>query len=269
MAEHKPVLSSIIDTLRYEIIEAAKKGSSIAQIIPPSTQLMKRFGTTQDTVRRAQERLKAERLILTSGKSTIINAVNLDIPGVTPSFDDFLKDNGLVPHFENVGEPEIITLSDEYAKEFKIPAGSRAVRRLRLQGEIRDSLPQSKTTTARTGKNGSLVVWYRLAETMYQLDLIEQVGGQEWIEEIKSNPRFNIIKEIEKKTGKKITHASSKLVPRFPDRREQELLNISYQTPVIEHWRRCFSEDGTMIMFNRILLVACNFTFEFDYPITL
>ncbi len=262
-------VASIIQSLRKEIEngEYQTKGI-ITAIVPPHRQLADRFNTTVDTIGRAIANLQAQGLVLTSGRNIIVNPVKLSIPGVTPSFDGFLSEHDLEPHFQNVGDPEIIELDKGYSRAFNLEPGTKVVKRLRLQGEIRHDKPQAKERRT-TGNGKSLIIWYRLAETMYLLDLIEQVGGQEWIEEIKSNPRFNIIKEVEKKTGKKVTHASSELAPRFPDQQEQELLEISYQTPVIEHWRKCYSDDGTLIMFNRIVLVAYAFRFSFDYPVSV
>lgn len=265
---HKVV--DVIQHLKREIESGVYQTKGIiTSIVPPHRQLAKQFDTTLDTITRAIANLQAQGLVLTSGRNIIVNPVKLSIPGVTPSFDSFLVENDLTPYFENVGEPEIIEMDKEQARAFNLEPGTRVVRRLRLQGEIRHDKPQAKEKTTKNGNGKGLIIWYRLAETMYDLKLIEQVGGQAWIEEIKTNPRFNIIKEIEKKTGQKVTHASSELVPRFPNLQEQELLNISYQTPVIEHWRKCYSDDGTLIMFNRIVLVSYAFRFSFDYPISI
>lgn len=258
MTNKPEAVNAVVNALRTDI-ERGVYGSE--GIIPPRTQLAKKFGVSSETINRAILHLQAMGLIIPYGRNVVANPQRLRIPGLTPSFDGFLQDQGLTPHFENVGEPEIVELG-EAAKAFGLEPSTRVVKRLRLQGEKRGGQILGKRTAE------PLVIWYRLAETFYLYDLLCDVGGEEWIERIKTESRFNVTAAIEQKTGQAIRHAHTELVPRFPTDREQKLLNITFQTPIIEHYRLCYSEDDTLLMFNRIVLVGHKFKFEFDYPIS-
>ena len=151
--------------------------------------------------------------------------------------------------FENVGTPEVIELKVELAQRFRLEAGTKAIRRLRRQGEDRQGLK----------------IWYRLAETYYPYDLASQ-----WLETMRQDARFNVIRAIHKDTGKKITHGHSEIVIRFADEREVALLEATYDTPIGEHFRMCYTDQNERIMFNRI--VSKGYAVEYvidDYPISI
>jgi DNA-binding GntR family transcriptional regulator len=243
-------VNAIVETLKAEI-EAGKYGESGAGIIPSRNQLKDRFKVSAETIGRAILHLRAMGLVdpQTKGRHVIVGMLNLKLPGVTPSFDKYLTAKGMTPEFANVGTPEIVTLEGSHAARFRLPAGTQAIKRLRLQG----------------AKRGDRVTWYRLAETYYLRELVRN----EWLEAIRTTPKFVLIDAIKEATGKYITHAHSELITRFPNQDEQNLLDITFQTPVNEHYRMCYADDETLIMFNRIVLVSNKFTFEFDYSISL
>lgn len=224
--------------------------------IPSRLRLAKEiYHVSADTINKAVMHLQAEGFVLENGTSNIANPHNMRIPGVVSSFDEFIRQQGMEPYMFNVGEPGIVSLSDEYAEAFNLPIGTRAIRRLRVQG----------------GKREDMIIPLRIAETFYLYDLVHELGGNQWIEQIQKDPMFNVIKEIKKKTGKEVTEAESDLWARFPDETEQELLSITYQTQVIEHWRKCYDspKEEMLIMFNRIILKANTFKFKFKYSIKL
>lgn len=255
MAKKKPeAVNKVVDELKKEIL-AGKYGESGVGILPPSSTLQERFAPEgkqkagRETITRAVQHLRAMGLVFPMGRNIIIDTPNLKIPGVVPTFDKWLQERGLEAEVKNEDAPSIVELSADLAERFKLPVGTQSVRRYRLQG----------------ARRGKIVTWFRLAETYYLRELVDD----EWLEQIKTTPKFVVIDAIKTKTGKFITHAHSELINRFPDEQEQALLDITYQTPVTEHLRKCYSEDETLIMFNRIILVSNKFTFEFDYPITL
>lgn len=253
-------VNAVISTLQKDI-ERGVYGSE--GIIPPRTQLSKKFGVSPETINRAMLHLQAMGLVVPYGRGVVANPIRLRIPGLTASFDGFLKEQGLTPHFENIGTPEITELEPLMAQAFGLEPGTKVVRRLRLQGEKRGGESVGRKSAE------PLIIWYRLAETFYLYDLIRSFIGEEWVERIKVDALYNVTKEVEK-TGMAIKFGHSELIPRFPNDHEQELLNITFQTPVIEHYRHCFAEDKkTLLMFNHILLVGYKFKFEFDYPISL
>ena len=250
MAQKPDRLNEIVETLKAEI-EAGKYGESGTGIIPSRTQLKDRFGVSPETIGRAVLHLRAMGLVAPQpkGRNIIVDTPNFTLPGVVPSFDKYLAAQGMAPEMANVGTPEVITLDARQAARFRLPVGTQAIKRLRLQG----------------ARRGEQVTWYRLAETYYLRDLVRD----EWLETIRSNPKFVLIDAIKEATGKFITHAHSEIVTRFPNMDEQNLLGVTFQTAINEHYRICYANDETVIMFNHILLVSNKFTFEFDYPISL
>jgi DNA-binding GntR family transcriptional regulator len=262
MVNNPETVNAVVTALRADI-ERGIYGSE--GIIPPRTQLARKFGVSSETVNRAILHLQAMGLVVPYGRNVVANPTRLRIPGLTPSFDGFLQKQGLEPYFENVGIPEVVTLDEETARAFKLEPGTKAVRRLRLQGEKRGG-----ASLGRKKAGESLIIWYRLAETFYLYDLLQEIVGDEWIERVKIDARFNVTAAIEEKTGQSIKIGHSELIPRFPTEQEQQLLNITFQTPVIEHYRLCYNQDSNLLlMFNRIVLVGHKFNFEFDYPISL
>ncbi|EFH79634.1 GntR family transcriptional regulator [Ktedonobacter racemifer] len=240
----------IVETLKTEI-ESGMYGQSGAGIIPSRNQLKDRFSVSPETVGRAILHLRAMGLVEAQpkGRHVLVGMLNLKLPGVTSSFDRYLTEQGLTPEMANVGTPEVISLEGSQAARFRLPAGTQAIKRLRLQG----------------AKRQNHLSWYRLAETYYLRELVRD----EWLEAIRQHPKFVLIDAIKEATGKQITHAHSELITRFPNPDEQSLLEITFQTPVVEHYRMCYADDDTLIMFNRIVAVANKFTFEFDYPISM
>src|SRR5262249_11118736 len=147
----------------------------------------------------------------------------------------YMEEEGLTPWMENVGDgPEIVTLSESLAQAFDLPVGTKAVKRLRLQGE------QQVLAPAFTPKNGKRsqeprrrTIPYRLAETYYLYEMVEK-----YIDAMKQNPLLVVINEIKKDTGKVIAKSRVKVGSRFATEQEQEQLQITMYTPVIELFRK-------------------------------
>ena len=71
--------------------------------------------------------------------------------------------------------------------------------------------------------------------------------------------------------GKVIKRVHEDVIGRLPTSREQELLKIVRNAPVLEVQRTNYAEDDdtTVIMFNRIIFVASHFVLSYDYTTPL
>jgi DNA-binding GntR family transcriptional regulator len=67
--------------------------------------------------------------------------------------------------------------------------------------------------------------------------------------------------------GKVIKRVHEDVIGRLPTSREQELLKIVRNAPVLEVQRTNYEEedDKTVMMFNRIIFVASHFVLSYDY----
>jgi DNA-binding GntR family transcriptional regulator len=130
---------------------------------------------------------------------------------------------------------------------FGIAEGAPVVRRMRLQG------------TATTP--------YRLAENFYPADL----AGGSILEQMRKDARFDVLLAIKEVHGKVIKRVHEDVIGRLPTSREQELLKIVRNAPVLEVHRTNYAEDddATVIMFNRIIFVASHFVLSYDYTTPL
>ena len=173
----------------------------------------------------------------------MINPNRMTIPALVPSFDKYLQQHGLVPFMRNVGDPEVITLDKDLATAFSLSEGTKAVKRVRVQGE----------------RQGKQDIAYRLTETYYLYDLADK-----YLANMRSEPLFVTIDQIKQDTGKSIAKSSIKLLTRFPSEKEQSLLQIPLHTPVTEIFRVSRSSDGTVMMFSHIVLISYRFTISIE-----
>lgn len=261
MGKNKPDVVFAVARQLIKDIEEGKYGTE--GIIPPRKTLSETLGVSADTANKAVMHLQAMGLVVPYGRNVIVNSKRLRIPGLTPSFDGFLKENGMVPYFKDIEEPKIVALDKKLADQFHLPAGTKVVKRNRLQGEKRVSdIPA--LGESRNKKAKELIIWYRLAETYYLYDLLKGMNEAAWLPEMIRDPQFNTTAAIEAASGEKIKPYYSHLVPRFPTVEEVESLEITFQTFVVEHWRRCFNADESqLIMFSKIVHIGSKCEFEF------
>jgi GntR family transcriptional regulator len=212
-------------------------------VVPTRRELAERFETTTSTMNDVFTFLHAMGYVMSKGRNVMINPSRMTIPALVPSFDHYLQQQGLTPFMQNVGDPEIIGLDMKVAQAFDLPAGTRAVRRIRVQGE----------------KLGNQLIPYRVAETYYP-----EILAVQYLARMKQDPLFVVIDQIAHDTGKAITKSSLKVLTRFPDEQEQSLLQISLHVPVTELFRVSYSDDGTIIVFSRIILISYRFTLSLD-----
>jgi len=223
------------------LIESGEWGR--AGFVPTRRDLAKRFATTTSTINDVFALLHAMGYVISKGRNVMINPNRMTIPALVPSFDHYLQQQGLTPFMQNVGDPEIVSLDSKMAQAFDLPAGTRAVRRIRVQGE----------------KLGNRLVPYRVAETYYPETL-----AAHYLARMRKDPLFVVIDQIADDSGKTITRSRLKVLTRFPGKQEQSLLQISLHTPVTELFRISYSADATIIVFSRIILISHRFALSLD-----
>ena len=167
------------------------------------------------------------------------------IPGLTKRFDQHLESIGLTAVEKNIGIPAFVPAPIEVAKVFDVPEGTSILRRQRRQG----------TPT----------IHYRLAENYYAPELVDD----EVLEHIRSDERYDVLEDIKANHHKVIKRVHEDVFARLPTSEEQELLNIVRHTPVLEILRTSYSaqEDGSVIMYSRIIFVASYFFLSYDYSV--
>jgi DNA-binding GntR family transcriptional regulator len=233
-----------VNTILQDMIRLINEGEwGRAGIVPTRRELARRYNTATSTINDVFTFLHAMGYVRPTGRNVMINPNRMIIPALVPSFDKYLQSHGLTPLMQNVSDPEVVTLDKDLASAFFLPEGTKAVKRVRIQGE----------------KQGSQNIPYRLTETYY----LESLAGK-YVADMKRDPFFIVIDQIKQDTGLTIAKSSMKLLTRFPSEQEQNLLKIPLHTPVIEIFRVNRADDGTIIMFSRIVLISYRFTVSID-----
>jgi DNA-binding GntR family transcriptional regulator len=238
-------VDTIADAFRERIL-SGQYGTSGR--LPSLRMLADEFGTTRETMNKVVQRLQAEGLLVSHGRAGVfVSKPRTRIPGITARFDLYLQEQGLTPIETNIDEPDIVSAPPEVAKVFGIAEDAPVVRRIRLQG------------TATTP--------YRLAENFYPVDL---AGGM-ILEQMRKDARFDVLLAIKEAYNKVIKRVHEDVIGRLPTSREQELLKIVRNAPVLEVQRTNYAEDDdtTVIMFNSIIFVASHFVLSYDYTTPL
>jgi DNA-binding GntR family transcriptional regulator len=233
-----------VNAILQDMIQRIEAGEWKANsFVPTRTELVAAYDVTSTTINSVFALLHGMGYIMLRGRNIVINPNRMTIPALVPSFDKYLIQHNLIPYMKNIGDPEVITLDKDTAEAFNLPEGTKAIKRARIQGETQ------------AGQN----IPYRLTETHYLYDLASQ-----YLPQMTSNPLFVVIDGIKQDTGKAIARSSVKILTRFPSEQEQHLLNIPLHTPVTEMYRVSRSDDGTVIMFSRIILISYRFTVSID-----
>ncbi len=237
-------VDSIADAFRQRIL-AGEYGTSGR--LPSLRLLSEEYDTTHETMNKVVQLLQAEGLLVSQGRAGVfVNKARTRIPGITARFDLYLQEQGLEPEETNVDEPAIVVAPPDVAKVFGIDESAPVVHRMRRQGT---------TTTP-----------YRLAENYYPIDL----AGGPILEQMRRDARFYVLLAIKEKHGKVIKRVHEDVIGRLPTTREQELLKINRQAPVLEVRRTNYAEDDTtVVMYNRIIFVASYFVLSYDYQTAL
>jgi DNA-binding GntR family transcriptional regulator len=235
----------IIDAFRQRIVDGEY---GTGGRLPSLRLLAEEYGTTRETMNKVVQRLQAEGLLISQGRAGVfVNKPRTRIPGITARFDLYLQEQGLTPVETNVDEPAIVAAPADVAKVFGIDEGAPVVHRMRLQGTV---------TTP-----------YRLAENFYPVEL----AGGPILERMRQDARFDVLLAMKETHGKVIKRVHEDVIGRLPTSKEQELLKIVRNTPVLEVQRTNYAadDDKTVIMFNRIIFVASYFVLSYDYTTPL
>jgi DNA-binding GntR family transcriptional regulator len=236
-----------VDALIDELRERVKRGDfGTVGRLPSLRMLAEEFGTTNETMNKVVQRLQAEGVLLSLGRAGVFVHPQLTrVPGLTKRFDKYLEGMGLTAVEKNVGMPAFVPAPIEVAKVFEIPEETPILWRKRRQG--------------------TPAIHYRLAENYYAPDLTDE----EVLECIREDERYDVLEHIKEKHHKIIKRVHEDVYARLPTSEEQDLLNIVRNTPVIEIQRISYSsqEDGSVIMYSRIIFVASYFFLSYDYSV--
>jgi len=241
MANKPGKVQAILTDIKRIIEEGREWGHS--GIIPPRRELAQRYGVTTSTINDVFVLLHAQGYVMQRGRNVVVNPHRFTLPILTPSFDKYLKEQGITPWMEYIDEPAEVKLPEEIAQMFELPAGFKAIRRARIQGE----------------KLEKRAIPYRLTETFYPAEL-----GEKYLTQMRKDPLFVVIDAIKSDTGASIVRSKALLRTRFPSQVEQEQLQITMQTPVNEVFRKSYSDNETLIMFSRIVAPGYRFVLQFD-----
>jgi len=235
-------VNDITDALRKRILggEFGTGGR-----LPSLRMFAEQYGTTQQTINTAVQRLQSEGLLSSLGRQGVfVQRQRERIPGIVPRFDLYLKEHNMEPMETNITLPELVPAPADVAKALSIAEGVPVIHRLRCQG--------------------TTVTHMRLAENFYPVALVDD----HILKQMQEDESFDVLIAIKDKYGKVVSHAAEKVIARFPTEEEHELLKINRNTPVLDVRRTNTDEDGTVIMYNRITFVASYFELAYSYDVS-
>lgn len=211
--------------------------------LPSLTMLAQEFDTTRETMNKVIQLLQSEGLVVSKGRAGVfVSKPRARVPGFSARFDLFLKEQGLTPVETNIDPPALVSAPADVAEVFNIPMGDKVVRRVRLQGTNDEP--------------------YRVTENFYPVSL----AGGPVLQKMQSDVTTDVLLEIKSRHGQAVQFVHEDVIARLPSIHEQELLKINRSSPVLEVHRKNFAEDHeTVIMFNRIVLVAKFFLLSYEY----
>lgn len=230
-----------IELLADQLRERIKRGDfGINGRLPTVTALSKEYQIARATMYQSLLLLRSEGLLIVKGNSYFAHYPLLRIPG-SPLFDQFLIQQGLKPVTDNLTDPNIVPAPADIAAILGVEEGAPVISRIRRQGTAE--------------------VAYRLHENWYTLELAEP-----FLEEMKENPNMNVAGRIRETRGIAIANIRDDVVTRLPTADEIELLNIVRTTPVLEVRKQFLTQEGTLVMFVRSVLVGAYFQLTYEYP---
>jgi DNA-binding GntR family transcriptional regulator len=236
-------VNALIDELR----ERVKRGDfGTFGRLPSLRMLADEFDTTNETMNKVVQRLQAEGVLLSQGRAGVfVHPPLTRISGLTKNFSEYLESMGLTPVEKNIGLPSFVPAPNAVAKVFDIAEDTPILRRLRWQG----------TPTIR----------YRLAENYYAPDLVDD----DVLERIREDEHYDVLEYIKEKHLKIIKRVHEDVYSRLPTSEESEHLNIVRHMPVLEILRTSYSakEDGTVILYNRLVYVGSYTFLSHDYSV--
>lgn len=236
MSEER-VTEAIANSLREKVVRGDFGTSGrVASVAKIATE----WSASRTTVYEALRLLQLEGVLLAKSGSFYANYPLHRIPGITPTFDEYLKGLGLTPLMENIIEPEVVAMPADIAKIFGQPEDALFVHRMRRQG--------------------STEVPYRIAENWYPSKL-----AGEFLHAMQADPDLNVLGEIKRVHGAAIADTHEDVLGRIPTAEEARVLSLPRTAPVLEIRRSSVDRSGNPVMFNKIICVACYFQLSYDY----
>jgi DNA-binding GntR family transcriptional regulator len=164
------------------------------------------------------------------------------LPGLTKDFEQYLNKQGEKAKIENLIDPVVEPMPADIAAMFGQPEGVHLVHRLRRQGTLDQPL--------------------RLGEIWYPASL-----AAEFLDAMRQDEHMNVLDAIDKAHGVHIVEHEDTILARIPTVKEARDLNIVRTEPVFELRRKNYAQDGTIVMFNRQILVAPHFQLIYRQPV--
>ncbi len=217
--------------------------------LPSLRMLAIQYGTTHETMNKVVQRLQAEGLLFSLGRAGVFVDLkqSTPIPGFTLRFDEQLRKKGLKPVEEDLEKPAIVDVSSEIAQAFNQLDRKVAVRRFRRQGV----------------DYGTTTLPHRIAENFYPIELADG----EILMQMQYDAHFDVLNAIREVHHKETRRVHDDVTARLPTPKEEEMLAITGNTPVINILRINYTEDedGEVIMVSRTVSVASYFVLSYDY----
>lgn len=235
-----PTVEKMVTTLRNAIKMGAYGRPGVGRI-PTTSELQREFGVSRSTIYTVIQLLRSEGLVYQRGKYLIVSE-QFEIEGITENFERFLRNHDHGVDIENIIVPSIEPMPPNVAMLFGIEYGLHVVHRERKQGADGIGL--------------------RIAENWYPAILAAR-----FLEEMRQDERMDVVGAIKKTHGVYIVESLDEVVARIPTSQEAKILGISRTEPVVEIRRSNFAQDGSPVMWNKIIHVAPFFKFTYRYPV--
>jgi len=235
-------LEEAVALLREQILRG---DYGVRGYLPSRSVLEREFGISHSVMNQVILQLQGEGLIASgngSSKRLTVTPPRSRVPMRDVSFVRFLKEQGLEPATESIEQPERKPMSEAIAKEFGVSEGTFYVARVR--------------------RDGTKQIPYRLTSKYYLASLIDD----DTLAGMQADDRYDAILDIKNKQRIVATFMTEDIIARLPTAREQGLLQIVRTAPVMEVKRTCYDQKGgSVLWFNRIVLVASLFVFHQEY----
>lgn len=240
-AKTKSKIPEIVQDMRRRI----EQGSfGIDGRIPSRSVLSKEYGAGNATINYVLSFLNGAgyTTIDIAGGSIMANHDKITMPILVPSFDTWLLQHNRSPYMKNLAI-ETVTVNTLQASIFGLPEGSQMIQRSRVQGELmrKAEIP------------------YRITENLYHFSY-----AQPHLETFRANPLFNLAKQIEQDTGPIVQSDLKHLIIRYPTLEEQKILQIPYNTALLDTYRISRTANGIGVMYSHLIMIS--YRFEINIP---
>lgn len=235
-----------VDTITNVLRERIEKGVYGTEGRLPSLRMLaKQFDTTHETMNKVVQRLQAEGLLLSYGRAGVfVGPKQTPILGLTRNFAQYLWDyRGETLIEEDLARPSMIPAPLDVAGKLGVAENALVVRRYHRQG---------------TEKG-----FYRSVESYFPGQLV----GEEVLEQMQQDERFDVLAAIKRLHGLEVRSVHDDVLARLATSEEEKLFSIVRNAPVFDVRRTSYGadEDGPVLMFNRLILVASQFVLSYDY----